>query len=410
MLKQPYKIVDRDEERELFLRWKNHGDSAARNRLIYSCTGIVRLLAKKYSGGNNARFEELFQEGNVGILRAINKFDLAFENKFLTYASWWIKAHMQYYLRRTPLNEESLDEPLHFDPDATRKDLLTDPATGPEHLLGLENEEDLSQLRQAVDSLLSGQMLKVIKLRYYSGDELLSLEETGEYFPGRRTRRLSRERIRQIEKVAVEKLRNGLMTWEERTEFRRLGPKTIHSIPLLRNPSNNPETEENMGKIPHEVILRCLEKIGGKEEFFSSFEISKVVCEDDWGKAYSGIVTNVMVGQNMRRLVKLGKVEKCETGFPNKYRIKKSAGVPTPPAKALVFTPPTPPIKTALKLSRANEDLVFETAVAMLKLGGNAIDLAADMSDSLLELITALRKIPPRHRERALQVAKKMVL
>ena len=412
MLKQPFKLVERDEELELYKRWKNFRDIRARDRLIFSCTAIVRQFAKKYSFGNTERFQELFQEGNLGLLKGFDKFDPAYGYRFLTYMSWWIRAQMQYHLRANPNNEESLDVPARHDTDETFKDLLTDPNTGPEHLLGIDGPYDLFQLRQAINSLLRGNELKVIKLRYYSGDDLLSLEETGTFFSGRDKKPLSRERMRQIEKVSINKLRAGLQNWEEKVEWRRttsilVNKPTSQSFAQIIM-KNNPKLGEKMARIPDEVVLRCLEKIGGKENFFSSFELTDSICEDEWGKNYSGIITNRLIGQALRALVKKGLIEKKDSEIPRKYRISKiptltSAGSKTP-NKILSVPTAKPP-----ELAPTSPDLVFQVAIAMLRIGDDAAEEATTLSSSLRELVSALKKIPAGYRERALLIAKKLV-
>lgn len=84
-----YKLLTREEERELFKRIKQ-GDLDAKNELIEKNLKLVITIAKDYQNRGLA-LEDLIQEGNIGLMKAVDKFDLSYENKFSTYATWWIK-------------------------------------------------------------------------------------------------------------------------------------------------------------------------------------------------------------------------------------------------------------------------------------------------------------------------------
>src|SRR5215213_5047379 len=77
------------EERELS-RLAHEGDKGARARLIESNLRLVISIAKKYRG-RGVPFEDLIQEGNAGLIRAVERFDPALGNRFSTYATWWIR-------------------------------------------------------------------------------------------------------------------------------------------------------------------------------------------------------------------------------------------------------------------------------------------------------------------------------
>lgn len=84
-----YKILEKSEEEELLLKAKA-GDSEAKNQLILCNLRLVVSVAKKYmSKGMN--FIDLISEGNLGLIHAIDKFDLSKGYRFSTYAVWWIK-------------------------------------------------------------------------------------------------------------------------------------------------------------------------------------------------------------------------------------------------------------------------------------------------------------------------------
>ncbi|MCA1731096.1 MAG: sigma-70 family RNA polymerase sigma factor [Actinobacteria bacterium] len=83
------RLLEAAEERDLSRRARE-GDREARARLIESNLRLVISIAKKYRG-RGVSFEDLIQEGNAGLIKAVERFDPSLGNRFSTYATWWIR-------------------------------------------------------------------------------------------------------------------------------------------------------------------------------------------------------------------------------------------------------------------------------------------------------------------------------
>lgn len=246
-------------EEELRLEHVKEVGEAARVRLIRANMRLVVSIAKRYRG-HNMPFLDLIQEGNIGLLKAVGKYDYRRGNRFSTYATWWIRqavsralanqgrtiripSHLinqitKMYRTGQKLGQElgrpptvpeiaeaielpverldwllhisrwplSLEQPLGNDSDSSELgDFIEDlEGEGPaeiagRNLLGEEIDEILNKLapRQA----------HILRLRYGLEDgEVRTLKEVGEMFG------LSRERIRQLEKEALCQLRQPGLT------------------------------------------------------------------------------------------------------------------------------------------------------------------------------------------------------
>jgi len=186
------------------------GDKTARRLLINHNVAFVLSMCRRYQG-KGCRMDDLVQEGMIGLLKAVEHFDPAKGNRFSTYASWWIRAYVQKFLRDmratvkpviAPPGEErralprdfSLDTPIGDDDDTTWLDRLqgTHPPQDEDYL----REEHSAEVRDAlkrVKKRIGGLGWDIVEQRLES-DNPRTLEDIGKDWG------LSRERVRQVEK------------------------------------------------------------------------------------------------------------------------------------------------------------------------------------------------------------------
>ncbi len=92
-----YPPISREEEKELALRYRQHGDIQAAYRLVTSNLRLVVLIAREYERATR-NLLDLVQEGNIGLMEAVKNYDPSKDVRLPTYATWWIRAYIIRYL------------------------------------------------------------------------------------------------------------------------------------------------------------------------------------------------------------------------------------------------------------------------------------------------------------------------
>ncbi len=198
-----HKQLTREDEYDLARRAKK-GEEAARQTLAVSNLPFVVAVAKKYTH-RGARLDDLIQEGNVGLMKAIEHFDPKKQVRFATYAVWWIRAYITRYLKdnrshvrggegeRASMSDFSLDTQLDDDSEATYVERLVDAGPTPDTtFLNLERDEEVAQSLTRVKKRLGDLGWDILQERL-TQDKPRTLEELGERWG------VSRERVRQVE-------------------------------------------------------------------------------------------------------------------------------------------------------------------------------------------------------------------
>ncbi|HKJ29304.1 MAG TPA: RNA polymerase sigma factor RpoH [Desulfuromonadales bacterium] len=254
-----FDLLSAEQEYDLAVRHMQDGDMDAAHRLVCANLRFVVKVANEYRG-YGLRLLDLVQEGNVGLMMAVKKFDPSRGTRLITYAVWWIRAYIQNYIMRSwslvkigttqmqkklffklaqtrnallnqtgsediediarelDVNQEivvemsqrmgrrdaSLDVELTEGEGYTLLHTLPDKADNQETLLLADEERRLNTERtQAALSVLNSRERNIIKQRILA-DPPSTLQDIAEQYG------VSRERIRQIEQNALQKLRKAM--------------------------------------------------------------------------------------------------------------------------------------------------------------------------------------------------------
>ena len=123
-----YRPIQKDEETELIIRAKN-GDINAQNKILEANLRFVFNIAKRYKG-MGVPLLDLISEGNLGLMKAIKKFDPNRDNKFITYAVWWVRESIKQFIKENTttytvdcsIYEDDEDTPTNFISDESKSE------------------------------------------------------------------------------------------------------------------------------------------------------------------------------------------------------------------------------------------------------------------------------------------------
>lgn len=258
-------LLERDEEADLAKKWKHEGDERAMQQLVKAYARLVIAAASKYKN-YGLPLGDLIQEGNIGLMQAVNRFEPEREVRFSTYAAWWVRASIQDYILRnwsivrtgttsaqkslffnlrrlrskidgaateTGLTmegrekiskllgvrmkdveamearlsggDQSLNATLSEDGDDEHQSFLPDTRPNPEEIvIGLKDSATRSAWLNSALKNLSEREQRIIRERHLQY-ETVTLEDLGKKLG------VSKERVRQLETRAMEKLKQNLV-------------------------------------------------------------------------------------------------------------------------------------------------------------------------------------------------------
>ena len=253
-------LLSQEEEFELAVKYRKHNDLDAVQKLITSNLRFVVKVAFEYKS-YGIKILDLIQEGNIGLMMAVKKFDPYKGYRFISYAIWWIRAYIQNFIiknwslvkigttqaqkklfykigkvrkalesnqenekkyevlandmdvakediiemeQRMSSRDLSLDAPFDDNQELSHFDLLKETSPNQEEVLGEEEEKKIleGEVQDAMKRLTEKEEY-VIKNRIMA-DSPLTLQEIGNHL------KLSRERVRQIESEALKKLKKEM--------------------------------------------------------------------------------------------------------------------------------------------------------------------------------------------------------
>src|SRR5919112_2003579 len=215
------KLLTHAEEIDLSKRAKA-GDKGARQRLIEKNLRLVVSVAKKYRG-MGLPFEDLIQEGNIGLMKAVEKFDPDRGWRFSTYATWWERQAVQRAVAdkgrtiRVPVHmgekvrnvkgampdAGSLNRPLGSEEDGSELGELVEDEGASDTAGEVMHEMETEGLQAAIESLPERHRHVLVRRYGLDDQKPATLAELSEEL------KVSRERVRQLQREAERMLRNG---------------------------------------------------------------------------------------------------------------------------------------------------------------------------------------------------------
>ena len=200
-----FQALSREEELELWRDFKYNGNKDAKNKLITANLKFVANIAKQYQG-RGLSYADLIAEGNMGLIRALDKFDGERGYKIISYAVWWIRqAILEALEKRNSSDDEDLpldyEKPLTSDEDEYNPELNDDNYISDSYDLNAEREREAA-IKFLMDYLNKRERNIITKYYGLDGNKPKTLEEIGMEYG------LTKERIHQIKNQSFKKMRS----------------------------------------------------------------------------------------------------------------------------------------------------------------------------------------------------------
>ena len=218
-----YKPLTKAKEKRL-LKLSRKGNLKAKNEILEANLKFVFEIAKHYTG-RGLSISELISEGNMGLLRAIEKFDEEKDIKFISYAVWWIRQAMLEAIKKKKMLMMVEIDPTDSNDNIFERKIADDEdeRIGGASDVGFSNEaEEYKKELKANQKEVIGKLLNSLNSRekeiiehYYglSNKRELTLNEIGKKY------NLSSERVRQVKLTAIRKLRSSMMMYDDMEEL-----------------------------------------------------------------------------------------------------------------------------------------------------------------------------------------------
>lgn len=209
------KPLTKKEEKLLWKSFREHNDLNAREKLIKANLKFVPSVAKQFKGCG-LPFADIVSEGNIGLIKAIDRFDSKKDNKVISYAVWWIrKCILEAIDKKGMLDTENIDD-IYTNIYAnvnTNEDDIQDETLGtviiPEKQCFNEEDEQPLNIKSVIEELFDGvpERERYIVSDYYGldGDSPKTLDEIGLEI------NLTKERVRQLNEKALKKMRSNAL-------------------------------------------------------------------------------------------------------------------------------------------------------------------------------------------------------